>query len=131
LDTLVRLSRPGDRLATWGWQASYHVYAGMPQGWLGASPVLVPFQADLTPQERSMVIGSGSQLDGLKRLYLDSFQRHQPRFFIDVTGPNAAMFKNRARFGLRAWPELATVVAREYDLVFASDVDRLYVRRFP
>jgi hypothetical protein len=131
LDTLVRLSRPGDRLATWGWQASYHVYAGMPQGWLGASPVLVPFQAELTPLERSMMIGSGIQLDELKRLYLDSFQRHQPRFVIDVTGPNAAMFKNRARFGLHAWPELATVVAREYDLVFASDVDQLYVRRFP
>lgn len=128
LDPLLRLCRPGDRLATWGWQASYHVYAGLPQGWLGAGTVMVMRQPGLTPQEGSMVVGDSDQLRDLKRLYLESFQRNRPRFVIDATGPNAAMFRDRARFGLHVWPELAAIIARDYRLIFTSEVDRLYLR---
>jgi hypothetical protein len=131
LGPLLEVGRPGDRLAIWGWQGSYHVYSGLAQGWLGASPVFVEPQPGLSVHERSMLVGDSAHVDYVKKEYLATFLKNRPRFVIDATGPRAAMFRDRERFGLQSWPALAAVVAREYDLVYSSEIDQLYVRKAP
>ncbi|MFN9368560.1 MAG: hypothetical protein ACK6CT_07300 [Planctomycetia bacterium] len=129
LAPLVHLSRPGDRLAVWGWQSSYHVYAQLPQGWPGYNPALMRVPREtLSPLQRTLFNADPVANDFLARETLADFRRQRPAFVIDATGPNAAIFRDRDRFGLHAWPEFAALVNADYRLVFSSPVDRLYLR---
>lgn len=129
LAPLVHVARPGDRLAVWGWQSSYHVYAQLPQGWLGWSAALMRVPREtLSPLQRTMVGVETVADDYRKQETLADFRRQRPEFMIDAAGPNAAIFRDRERFGLDAWPEFAALVHADYRLVFSSPVDRLYLR---
>ena len=129
LEPLVALARPGDRLAVWGWQTSYHVYAQLPLGWLGYSPAFMRVPREtLSPLQRTMVGVDPVANAYRERETLADFLRHRPAFVIDATGPNAAIFRDRDQFGLHAWPEFAALVNADYRLVFSSPVDRLYLR---
>jgi len=127
---LLALAEPGDRLVVWGWQSSYHVYAQLPLGWNGANSVGVAVDpsAPLNPLQQGFVIRDPGLRDYYQRELLVDFARLKPRFVIDAVGSNSAIFKDHARFGIHAWPEFAAIIDRDYRPVFASDVDRLYVR---
>lgn len=129
LAPLMQLARPGDRLAVWGWQSSYHVYAQLPQGWLGWSAAFMRVPREtLSPLQRTMVGVDPVANDYRERETLANFLRHGPAFVIDAAGPNAAVFREPDRFGLHTWPEFAALVDADYRLVFSSPVDRLWLR---
>lgn len=129
LAPLVQLARPGDRLAVWGWQSSYHVYAQLPQGWLGWSSAFMRVPRETLSALQQTMIGTDSSANAYREQEtLADFRRQRPAFVIDAAGANAAVFRDRQRFGLHAWPAFAALVHADYRLIFSSPVDRLYLR---
>ncbi len=126
---LRAMKMQGDRLVCWGWQPSYHVYTQLPMGWPGANYVFLDRPQTLSPSLKKHIAFDLSSNSQTGRVALDAFRDTLPRFVVDVTGPNAVIFRDREVFGIQACREFAALVESQYDLVHSSSVDRLYVRK--
>jgi hypothetical protein len=101
-------------LAVWGWVQSLFVEADMPQG--TRDPISF----------RSMLPGPLQEY--FRRDFIADFRRNRPAAFVDVSGPEAFMFTNRAEHGHETFPELASAVRENYTLIRDTGAGRIYVR---
>lgn len=110
-------TRPGDRLAVWGWWAEPYVRTGLPQ-------------ATSESNTWNQIVPSPAR-DYYRQRYLAQLQRNRPRCFLDAVGPRspATEFRVRAAFGHETFPGLRDWIARNYELIGEFDGARLYVRR--
>lgn len=115
-DTVRLLRRPGDRLATWGWNSHLYVETGLPPATREAQT------------ERQ--IRASAQRDTYYRPRLLAELRHAPpAFFVDAVGLGAFQFFDRTHDAHESFPELAAFVAERYELVADYRDCRLFVRR--
>ncbi len=111
---LAALTRPDEPIAIWGWMPRFLVEA---QRQHGTRDAYTAFQIYESPVR-----------DFYRRRYLADLHRAQPPWFLDTTGPGSFAFDDRERDGHETFPELATLIARDYRLAAESRSARLYQR---
>jgi len=116
VDSVIRLlTKPGERLAIWGWDAQSYVTCNLIQG---------------TREAYSYNCIVPSPLQGYYRQnFLADFRQNRPEVFLDSVGPNAIFYQDRPSAAHEIFPELAALVARDYTLVIDLDYARVYARR--
>ncbi|BET69648.1 hypothetical protein ASA1KI_45660 [Opitutales bacterium ASA1] len=114
---IASIGRPGDALAVWGWMPHFYVESGLPQATREAHTYgqIMEFPLKGFYRER----------------YLRDFARSNPRLFVDAVGGDNFGFKVRADAAHETFPELAVIVARDYELLHDIDGTRIYLRRTP
>jgi len=111
---LATFSRPEEPIAAWGWTPRFFVEAQRRHAPREAHSALQLFEAPVR--------------DFYRERYLADFQRTQPPWFLDTTGPGGFAFDDRSKHGHETFPELAALIARDYRLVAESGSARLYGR---
>jgi hypothetical protein len=114
---ILERAHPDDTVAMWGWEPHLLVEIHLPHGTREAQ--------------------SGNQLMQwpLTRFFVDRYlfdmRRWQPAWFVDVVGPGAFIFDNRASSGHETIPELAALITSRYSLVAEFDSMRIYRLKSP
>ncbi len=108
-------ARPGDRLAIWGWQTTYYVETGLPQGTRDA--------------QTSRMIEPTAMRAYYRKRFLQDLQRNRPAWFVDAVGGDNFAYKDRAATGHETFPELAAEIGRHYAFVADLDGSRIYRRK--
>ncbi len=111
---LATFTRPEEPIAAWGWTPRFFVEAQRRHAPREAHSALQLFEAPVREFYRER--------------YLADFQRTQPPWFFDTTGPGSFAFDDRSRHGHETFPELAALIARDYHLIAESPSARLYGR---
>lgn len=112
---LAAITKPGEKLAVWGYQNEPFVKTGLIQGTRAAFSY---WSIRKTPL-----------IDYHRRTFLADFLRNQPEVFLDTVGPNAFFFRDRATLAHETFPALAEVIARDYVLLVDLGFGRVYARR--
>ncbi len=113
--TILAYARPGERMASWGWMARYHVQTGLIQGTRDGATVR---QIDQGPQQAYYM-----------QRYMRDLERNRPPVFLDTVGPGEFWFKDRSKYGHEVFPELAAYVSEHYRLVADVENRRIYVSK--
>ncbi len=108
-------SRPGDRMAVWGWQCAYYVEAQLAQG--------------TAENHTERCIYPHPLRETYRARYLADMERNLPVFFIDAVGKNSLWLQDSLTQSHRSFGELAGFIAAHYDLVDVPDGNLLYVRK--
>lgn len=111
---LAAFTRPEEPIAAWGWTPRFFVEAQRRHAPREAHSALQLFEAPVR--------------DFYRERYLADFQRTQPPWFLDTTGPGSFAFDDRSKHSHETFPELAALIAREYQLVAETRSARLYRR---
>ncbi len=111
---LATFTRPEEPIAAWGWTPRFFVEAQRRHAPREAHCALQLFEAPVR--------------DFYRDRYLADFQRTQPPWFFDTTGPGSFAFDDRSKHGHETFPELAALIARDYRLIAESRSARLYAR---
>lgn len=115
-DVVQALRRPGDTLATWGWNSHLYVETGLPQ-------------ATREAQTERQIRPSPQRDTYYRPRLLAELQREPPAFFIDAVGPGAFQFSDRQTEAHESFPALAAFVAAHYELVADYGGSRLFMLR--
>lgn len=109
------LSKPGERMAIWGWQ---------PELWVDTGLIQATRDGNTFRQ-----IEQGSFQGHYRARFLFDLNRNIPPLFLDAVGPGRFAFRDRTAFGHETWPALSEFVAEHY--VLHSDIAgvRIYLRR--
>lgn len=107
-------AQPGDRLAMWGWYSQLYIDTGLPQGTRESQTTR---QLDLDPAMRAFYFGR----------YLRDLRTNRPQWFVDAVGPASLGYHDRALHGHEAIPELADIIAADYE--FLGDIENLRIYR--
>jgi len=108
--------QPGERLAIWGWRPKYFVTT---YTLLGTRDAISQYQRD--PDFNPYLLY-------FRERYVRDFEANRPAGFLDA-GSESFDFERKGRFGYETFPELATLVDRDYRLAGKADGIRLFVRR--
>ena len=112
---LAAAARPGDTMTVWGWAPRLYVESGLPQA----------TRDGMT--ERQIV--DNPLREFYRSRYLFDLRRHRPRFFVETVGPEFFAYRDRAREGFEAWPELKAYVETHYELLAEIGSCRIYQAR--
>lgn len=112
---IKELARPGDTLSVWGWMPYFHVEANLPHATREAHTYAQIMAFPLR--------------DFYRHRYLRDFARSTPRLFVDSVGDGSFGFKDRAEAAHETFPELAEIIARDFQLVNDYGGGRIYVRK--
>jgi hypothetical protein len=112
---LLAVTRPGDRLAVWGWMSDFYVETGLRQA---------------TRQSNTFLcIQPNPLFDYYRAEYLAALRRHPPAVFVDAVGPTADFFQARVMQAHDAcFPELAAFIRENYVEFVDVEYARIYVR---
>jgi len=105
-------ARPGDTLATWGWEPALYVETGLPQGTREAHTA-----CELT---------TWSMQEFYLRRYVVDLTRRRPAWFVDVVGPGSFIYENRREFGHERVPEVNAVIEQDYEFLAEIGHQRIY-----
>ncbi len=109
-------SRPGDRMAVWGWANNLYVHTGLIQGTRESAPyyqiVHGPLQEYYLPR------------------YVGDLERNSPQIFVDAVAPGQFYFQE-PRFRHENYPLIDTIISKRYDFVADVNGVRVYRRRPP
>lgn len=107
------LSKPGDRLAVWGYMDRVHVDSGLAQA---------------TRESNSFEqIEPSRQREHYRQRYVADLKKNRPAVFIDASGPGAFLYPDRALAGHETVPALAEFVRENYTLLTDLGYARIYV----
>jgi hypothetical protein len=114
-DVLRRFTKPGDKVAIWGWASENYVLTGT----IPATRDLLTFRQILASPQQAYY----------RRRFMDDLSQNPPQAFVDAVGRGQFTFQDRAASAHELFPALRDFVTNNFD--FADDVDgvRLYTRR--
>ena len=112
---ILNRTQPGDTMAMWGWEPHLLVETGLPHGTREAHT-----SSQLTPW---------SMRHFFTVRYVADMERRRPAWFVDAVGPGAFIYESRPAYAHETVPELARLVATDYDLVGELKNLRIYRRK--
>jgi hypothetical protein len=111
-----QISKPGDRLTTWGWMAEYNVRTQLPQG--ARDAISVNQMEESTRREKAT------------RDYVADLERNRTRFFVDAVAPGAFAYAT-PEWRHDRFPVIREYIATHYQLFDDHDGIRIYMRSEP
>ena len=63
--------------------------------------------------------------------FLRDFRQRAPRVFVDAVAPGHFAFTDRSTDGFETWPELAAIIAEQFEWVGEADGCRVFIRTGP
>ncbi len=112
--TLLKLARPGDLLAVWGWTNELYVETGLRQA---------TRDAHIGP-----LFETGRMKEYFQERYLADFLDHRPALFVDTVGIHSLTFNAPEFRHEHSFPALGAAVAADYTLVATVQTSRIYRR---
>jgi hypothetical protein len=112
---LAVYTRPGDRLAVWGWSNHLYVETGLCQATRDA--------------QVSALLEPGALQEKFRARYLADLARSQPALFIDTIGPASLNLQAPELRHEQNFPALAEMIRTRYDLVEDTENARIYRRK--
>jgi hypothetical protein len=123
---IAQFSQPGETVGVWGWMCRFFVLSGRGSATRHPHAEHEMQGAGTDVQVRGSVNQSNQ---AARAVYMADLRTRRPPVIVDAVAPWSFRYTNRRQSGHERFPELAALVARDYQLVEDVEGVRVYVAR--